>query len=799
MKKVFLFFLLTGFVVNAQMNINYSAYQDSLIKQLNFFPQEKIHLHTDRTMYVPGERIWFKAYVVDALTNQHPTFSQYVYVELINSSETLVHRVMVKSDHNGLFHGHIFLSEIIPEGDYTLRAYTRYMENLGDDFFFNKSIWIGSLKPEPKQVNRKPQLNYDVYFFPEGGNLPEGVVSRVAFKALNQQGASETITGRIVDKEGRVIIPEVHTLFAGMGSFYFYPEVGNEYFLVCKNSNGKEKRFKLPAVKRGRTLVSDFRNDRHYFQIKQTPEMPQIPLYLLLHSKGELLYFAQWDQRSEFISIPKNQLPSGVIQAVLFDEHKNPICERLIFNKNEDQTNLAFQTDQPFYAQRERVISEIHITDSEGNPLSGNVSIAVTDDQDIAIDTLNTIVSSLLLSSELKGYIESPGYYLQNSMEAENALDHLMMIHGWRRYEIQEAVKGNYSHPKIEFETAKELFGSIKTPLLGRPVPNGEILIFVSDGSWGIIETDSAGLFRFPLNYPDSTKFFLQARNQKGRQAVELVLKQESFPKLIHAPVSASLLPLKDISKTDLSADFIKKAEQRALYDEDLRVIHLEEVVVTARRIEKKDEIRLQYWMNLSSDKTIYREEIEKRKPNNVYQILRGLAGVVVKSDGTISMRGIDSPLIIIDGMIKQTDSDVSLTELVSIHDVESIDIFKGPSAAIFGSRGGAGAISITTRLGGNYSDSSENTANIANYFPLGYQKPVEFYAPTYDTPQSKNSGNPDYRTTLYWKPDLIVSDDGTVTFEFYTSDFSTTCSVVIEGLSNNGKIIRKVETIEVR
>jgi len=76
---------------------------------------------------------------------------------------------------------------------------------------------------------------------------------------------------------------------------------------------------------------------------------------------------------------------------------------------------------------------------------------------------------------------------------------------------------------------------------------------------------------------------------------------------------------------------------------------------------------------------------------------------------------------------------------------------------------------------------------------------PVEFYAPKYDTPESINLTNPDYRTTIYWKPDVIVNDDGKALFEFYTSDFPTTYSVVIEGLSNDGKIIRQVETIEIR
>jgi uncharacterized protein YfaS (alpha-2-macroglobulin family) len=142
MKKACLFLIISSLFANAQQTPTLRLIQDNFFNQLELYPQEKIHLHTDRTAYVPGEKIWFKAYPVDARSHLFPTHSRYVYVELINSADSLIHRVMVSPDENELFHGNIFLSDIIPEGDYTLRAYTRYMENLGDDYFFQKNIRI---------------------------------------------------------------------------------------------------------------------------------------------------------------------------------------------------------------------------------------------------------------------------------------------------------------------------------------------------------------------------------------------------------------------------------------------------------------------------------------------------------------------------------------------------------------------------------------------------------------------------------------------------------------------------------
>ncbi len=769
-------------LVVAHEKITKESFQDSVLYQLSLFPQEKIHVHTDRTMYVSGEKIWFKAYVVDAFTHQLPTYSNYAYIELINSSDSLVQRVMVKCDDNGLFYGNIFLSEFIPEGWYMLRAYTRYMENQGSDYFFRKHIWIGSIRDKEKQKIKKPGTNYEVSFFPEGGNFPEGINSWVAFKALNEQGGSENITGKIMDKEGNEIV-EVNTVFAGMGSFIFSPEPGEEYFLICQNGSGREKRFKLPHAQKTYTLQTSSMNNRHFIAVKKSPGMPERPLYLLVHNKGLILHFGVYDYRKDYIGFLNTGLPLGIIQVLLLDEQMNPVSERLFFNKNEeDQARLAFSPDKPYYEMRERVTSEISVTDTEGNPIISHVSIAVTDDRDAVPDTLRTILSSLLLSSELRGHIESPGYYLQNDKKAEMALDHLMMTHGWRRYDLPEAFKGNYQRPETGYEK-KGITGSVTSLLLKKPVANCEVMCLSSEGYYGLTKTDSAGWFRFDLDYPDSTRFSLQAMNKKGNSAYEVIYKQEQFPKLNYIPVSLT---------TNDTSVFMKKAGQRAQYDGDMRIINLPEVVITGTQVAKRDEIRLQYWQNWGSDKTIYREEFENRFVSKWQDLLVGrVAGITVYGpDRRISIRGYGPPLVLVNGLeIKELE--------VSPEEIESIDIFKGPSAAQFGTKGSNGAINITTRRGReNYSSVPPNYVHIS---PIGFQKPVNFYSPQYDTPESKNLEIPDYRTTIFWKPELAVPDTGKASFDFYTADFPATYSIVIEGISNDGRIIRKVEKIKVR
>jgi len=716
--------------------------------QMEAFPQEKIYLQTDRNGYVPGEKIWFKAYVTDAATLQPSTQSRYVYAELIDSCDSLIDRVMVRQDSDAMFYGYLFLSKIIPEGNYTLRAYTRYMENLGDDYFFKKNIRIGSLSGK----NQLPPIG-------------------------KGSGSVQTT----------------------VNDFQLPPSEPPVYSLTASQQNN--------------VLTVG---------IRKTGQSTKTPCYLLGQCRGRVFYFSalQWtagDSESSSnchdITFPEEDLQAGVLQFVLFDEKMNPLSERLVFSKNKDRAKVEFHTDKALYNKHEKVTATLNLTDSNGNPLAGNLSVSVTDDKDIAVDSTITILSTLLLSSELKGYIENSAYYLRDNSQSANSLDHLMLTHEWKRYNTPEVVRGHYESPKLPFQISQEISGKVNSGTRSKPVAGSALSFMVRGGGFGLATTGKNGAFLFKdFEYPDSTSYFIQALGKKGSSEVKLVLDGESFPQPVHAPQSPAVeIPVnKEESNT-----FIAKAEQRSKYDEDMRTVQLGEVVVTGRRrIEKnKDEPRLQFWANIGSDVTVKREDFEKWHPRTVYDILRTIPGVRVSSDDgfvviresmTFYLNTPPPPLILIDGIeIAMTKVYNPLQEM-SVSDIASIDIFKGPSTSAFGFRGGYGVISITTVRGLNDIRNEKNnkesrSLNNAVYTPLGYQTPVEFYSPDYEKLDAQNSIIPDYRTTLFWKPDIVVSGEGKeVSFEFYTSDFSTTYSVVIEGLTNDGKIVRQIEKIRV-
>lgn len=781
-------------------------------RQRQVFPQEKLHLHTDRDFYVPGEKIWFKAYVVDAATHRHSTRSRYVYVELISPADTLVHRVMVRPE-DGMFHGYMPITEILPEGNYTLRAYTRYMENLGDDYFFKKNIRItplpsGQSKDVTTQTRRKRQ-DFEVSFFPEGGNLLEGTLCKVAFKALNSDGTPAAITGEITDENG-LVVASIESFHAGMGAFILSPEPGVKYTLKCRNGNGLEKRFTLPQPHpNAYALAADQLNHESKIavEVRKSVNTPGISLYLLAHCRGTALHFEALNA-GELTVFSKEDLPAGVIHLVLFDGQMNPLSERLVFNRNKEAAaEVDFNTDKASYGRREKVVASLSLTDGAGNLPAGHFSVAVTDNGDMAADSSTTILSTLLLSSELKGYIGNPAFYLQDGIKPMIALDYLMMTHGWRRYNVPEVAKGNMEPPRIPYQASLKLAGSVKGGLLSRPVAGGEVLILTKQGI-ELAVTDESGRFAVgDIEYPDSTSFVIRARNSKGGDRVELAVEEESFPPPVYAPqMPAEAVPAsREETESGATANaFLAKAEQRSQYDEDMRVIYLDEVEVTAPVI--RQEPRLEYWANRSADRTIRREDFEEWHPLNVSNLLNMSGGVIVHYDGKITLkRGDGPPLVIIDGVYMEWPEEMlspldSPVEMVSVDMVESIDIIypESTGAAVFGARGAGGAISITTRRGSDI-PAERYTDNIAVLTPLGYQKPVAFYSPRYDTPEAKYLNAPDYRTTLFWKPDVVISDGHEAAgFEFYTSDFTTTYTVVIEGLTADGKIVRQEKKITV-
>ena len=871
-KLLILFFCITSLLPAAaqQPDVVSAEYlTERFGQQLSRFPQEKIHMHTDKAAYILGEKIWFRLFMVNALSHFPESASRYIYTELVNPFDEVVMRVKIRPDSTGIFHGYIALEDSLPGGTYTLRAYTGFMRNLDEDYFFRKSVEVISpfakdvhpevsfdYTPDSRKVTayirfrdvktgagmrpgnvevsteKGPQVvgwegkdstfrvklalrdyahrvmqvgfgnykqyiplavtgdTYDVSFFPEGGHLLAGTSCRVAFKALRPDGLGETLEGMIVTEAGDTVT-KILTQHKGMGFFDIKPEPGKKYYAVCMNADGVPGRFELPAATGGAySLKVTNLNDKMYVSVQHAADVQsKDSLFLVMHLRGIVEYAEWWDPGVENMLFQKKDFPSGVSHLMLLDKHGNILSERLFFSLGKDQAEAAFRADRPEYNPRERVRAEVRVTDPDGQPLSGNFSVAVTDDADVEPDTTRSILSTLLLSSELRGYIEDPEYYIRNDNAASRmALDILLMTQGWRRYPVPEMIGGKFAKPRYPLEVGQCISGYVKSIFRGKKLASSALNLLSPDQSFiTSTQTDSTGHFMFcGFEFPDSTRYLIHAFSEKGRKNVELVLDTDTFPEVkMPVPLYGRFL------EKALPLEYIEKSDQRLTAETGIRNVLLDEVVIVGHRRPKTE------YESVSS-KTISSKQLQQYGSTSLKTVLMGIPGVFVMGD-KITYRGDGTLVFLVDGSLMDDPLMIeSVLDVMPLDDVEQIDLIKDGATMVYAPGGADAIIAITTKTG-FVQGPPQSRYNVGLIKPLGYQKPEAFYAPTYETEQQKTDITPDLRTTIHWQPDVQVPPDGSASFDFYTADARTSYSVVIEGLTPEGKLFRAKGRVEVK
>jgi hypothetical protein len=799
---LFLLFVSESILCQNNPEISVDSLRNSFIQQVQLFPQEKIYVQTDKPEYIAGETIWFKVYLTDAVVHYPSEQSRFVYIEWIDPQGVVVRREKVKIAPDESC-GQIAVPETLPEGNYTLRAYSGTMYGMDEDYFFHKHIYLHSyLKDNASSSSTKtspPKEDYDVSFFPEGGNLLEDVSCKVAFKALKSDGWAENVSGSVRDNDGHTVVPSFRSLYKGMGNFALTPEPGKTYYAVIKNDNNQMKEFELPAaVKSAYALSVQGEGNKTRISVKHTPDVSaNDSLFLIIHSRGIVEYAALWNPSVPYLNLKKEDFPSGILQILLLDKNGNPLSERILFCMNKDQANVSLTMNKENLEAREQVIVDLKLTDKNNEPLTGNFSVSVTDNTKTAIDSASNILTYLLLTSDLRGYIETPAFYFNtdNPLSAF-ALDNLMLTQGWKRYNIPEIGKGNWEKSKGFIELGQEISGSVKGLIRGKGIANCKVSILSLENRYADeTTTDENGDFSFVgLDFPDKTEFIVQAFSSKGGDRVNLLVREDEFPK-----IERNFFPAPFTKPSDWKENSYFAREE---FFNGAKIIRLQEVEIKA----KPRETPANPYFRLA-DASFDRKKIEEIDATCVHELLRRIPGITIQDDkvivrGTTSIYGKPYAAIAIDGVIvesfaeendfnKFTDFDL---DQINLMDIERVDVYKTGKTILWGTRGGKGVVAFTTKKGDfNPSQIDKTRFNTKKIRPLGYIVPAEFYSPKYETEAQKTNSVPDLRTTVFWKPNIHTDEDGRASFDFYTSDHPTSYSIVIEGITNTGAIIHKV------
>jgi TonB-dependent SusC/RagA subfamily outer membrane receptor len=500
---------------------------------------------------------------------------------------------------------------------------------------------------------------------------------------------------------------------------------------------------------------------------------------LLIHSRGKV-YVIQSLKNLEG-QISESVLPPGIASFSVVDSLGNTFCERLSFIRNFNFPTASMQSDKSSYTKRERVNLDLKVLNSQGDPVKGNFSISVTDGHMVKRDSLSdNIISNLMLTSDIKGYIEEPAaYFVDNKTITREKTDVLMMTQGWRRFSTSSIVKGIYKPAKFYLEEGQALAGKVLN-LFNAPSKKCEIIMISPYKNLiRTNKTDSLGRYLIDgIEFPDSTSFVLKAKKKGSITDVEVIPDDDDFPESnVFIPT-----PLKENITTAEQTEYFKQSKEKYYYEGGMRYVNLGEVTVKAN---KQSTSNNEYYSGMA-DAEITSEQLERFPATSIINLLYTIPGIQVSGD-KISIRGATgNPMFLVDDVEIQDMEEI--TYLTS-NDVESIQVFKGANAAIFGSHGGNGVIVITLKEGVNLK--SPTPISLVHVTPLGYQKPAEFYVPKYDVDSVYKKQDPDLRTTIYWNPKLATDSNGAMHVSFFTADKTNNYSVVLEGLSNKGEICR--------
>ncbi|MBE9585137.1 carboxypeptidase regulatory-like domain-containing protein [Mucilaginibacter sp. JRF] len=851
-------------------------------------PQEKIYLHTDKPYYAIGDTLYFKAYITAGAKHMLSAVSGAVYVDLINERNQVEKSVKLPVI-NGLSSGTIALEDGLADGNYRLRAYTEWMRNAGDDFFFDHTLAVVKVHPEvaaniryqyeqhdgkpvvyalltytneggqpiagkdvkcdikngskiavkrletdangqvkiqlsPEQVANykqtyiqttmempakrevlkvfalKPGLvQSDMQFFPEGGVMVNGFVARVAFKAVSPDGKGTDVKGVVLDDINQEVVA-FESSHLGMGTFNFMPQTGKKYTAKVNYTDGSAATIPLPAaVDNGYALaIHNLPGDSVLVRIYTSAAQLQqgATVSLVAHNGGDIGFAATIKPTKPMTSVwvEKKPLVTGIAHFSLFDQNSEPLNERICFINKNDQMVLEIRPEKSVYQTREKVNINIDALQTDGKPVIGSFSITTVNESMLPEqeDNENSIQSQLLLTADLKGYVEKPGYYF-NSKNAEAArhLDNLMMTQGYRRFVWKELLSGKPVTPQFKAEKLATVISGKLLTLGGKPVAGGNVLLFSPAMPLTDTTTDADGRFTFNVVIPESIKFNVQGKTAKGSTNVQIVLDKTTTP-------GTGL----NKNQPDLFTNVYKNAEtfvnKRKAEDQKYGTLtqgrELDEVKIKAKQINRVGALGGYSIPEAAADQVFIPDST--KVCGALWICLMGeLRGVTFSQNGTLPnwphsrMADKLAPMIVVvDGsrIDSLEASDLLNGNGMAITDIQKIQVVRTSMAQI--SMLGAPAIVIQTKRG--FTRKSYTPSQVLTT-PRGYARVKEFYSPRYDV---KNDPNvPDLRSTIYWNPDIRTNKLGKATASYFNADGSGRYKVTVEGIGASGVLGRSV------
>ncbi|GAB5523940.1 MAG: hypothetical protein Roseis2KO_18120 [Roseivirga sp.] len=777
-------------------------------------PEEKVYLHFDKPYYVAGETLWFKGYITLGGEHLPSQQSSLLYVDLYNEKDQLIEQLRIRCA-NGFGNGHFKLPADINTDKLRVRAYTHWMKNFSKDFIFQKSLPLIS----PEQQAPLTQTDISVGIYPEGGQMIAGVTNRLAIKT-DEAMAGKTLLLLDDDKEE---IDEIEIDERGYGIFTLKPQTDEHYSLTYNNQS-----FELPQpADQGiaLTLNSHSYPDFARLTLRKKPGSSPEKVTVLVHTRGTVHHFSELDfsRAVAITNIPKTILPAGVNHLTIFDASGKPLAERLFYMNRAEPVSLDVRTQKEAFSTRDKVEIELDLSDLTGkNQLGSNLSLVATQSAEVVRSAHEeNIKTYLLLNSDLRGTIKEPGYYFtDNSKEKKMALDRVMMTHGWRRFAWEKLLTQEMDSVQYEPERGMTLKGKMVGKTNGKPIANGTVTYLDNkagqtvmrtqqtneDGEFMLTDLLHTNLNKVSLKGIITDKGLKRARKQFVK--FELDTATETFKTEWLIPADPA-----ELSSSELEDNILANTAKRELYDSiynfdpDVRIV--EGVTVESKK-------ELDFTRNKTS--AIYGkgtvtfevpDEPRIRAQRDIFSVMSNLvsgvriipgmnpANTVVQIRAAYRM-GENMDQVRPKFMLNDMETDLLTIVYLPVDQIDRVEIYKGPDAAIFGLETIGGVMAVYTKSGFEALGEASTEQGLYSISLPGLQAPREFFSPDYAKDKPEHA-KPDIRSLVHWQPTVVTDSTGIAKVEFWTTDNAGTIDIEIQGLTYSGKPVVKKSTIQVR
>jgi hypothetical protein len=764
-----------------------SSYEDYAEMQ-----REVVYLHLNKSTYIKGESVGFKAYVIDKTSKKLSTQTSNLYCTISDENNKVLKKKMIMVN-NGIAINDFTLDSLFTSGIYKITAYTNWMKNFEEKNFFSQTIRVIDPENEKEVKQLKSTTDIDAQFLPEGGHLVTNVETIIGATIKDEYGFGvPNLECEVVDSENNQITTFKLNQF-GLGRFNLTPKMNATYKVKVKLDEA-DYSFDLNTIEpQGIGLKVSTVRDKTYITVKtNTTTLPSLQnsIYTLaIHNGNELKEFNfRFNEDLEIVkAVLNSDLFSGINIITILDANKAPLLERQIFNY--DGIRFGSSSDAQIQKEGDSLLVSIPYSKLDTS-IFNNFSISILPSSTRAYNHHENISSSILLQPYVKGYIENSSYYFESiTPKKQYELDNLLLTQGWSSYDW-DTIFNNPPDYDFDFENGIGYVANFthgnQQQLIIYPTLNSPIEII--DLQPGEMAFEKQGFF--PISKEEVKIGSIDKNGKPTKTNISLKFSPDEIPTFELANNYKSLIP-REIRSSEMNnyAEFnngLRKVEQ------------LDEVILKGKR----EYTEVERIKNSTTGRVTFMDDRMKRRYKSILNFIdtKGFNAYlhpgstpmdfVITNRTKISINASQSSVVYLNDVILQGDHGMLIG--MSLDDVEYIET--NSSGVGSGMRGGGGVIKIKTNAFSSSNKQKPKVEHKSFEVPLKFDVVKRFYIPKYKSQTSnffKEYGIVD------WFSNVSTNANGALNLKIFNNK-QTDLTLYIEGFSDDGTFISEVKEIKI-